>query len=250
MKYLFYTFTVLVVFFPLACKKGDSSTPDMGYDYFPDVVGHFVVYDVDSTNYDDFFIPTKITTYKFQIKEKIASIFLDNQNRSTIRLERFVKKYDSLVPYSSMSWVLQDVWSENVTATTAEKVEENDRYIRLIFPVRDNKEWDANVQNIYDQRDFSYEYVDETKSIGGKSYANVLETLYDDGGGILTSREYRTEKYARGIGMVYRRMIVVESQPEAGASATVLQTFFAKPIMDRVSSGYQYTMTINTYGVD
>ncbi len=232
-----------------SCKK-DVSTIDMGYNYFPDQVGRYVIYDVDSTYYDDFFTPTKVTNYKFQIKEKIQSVFTDNQNRPTLRLERYVKHYDSIVPYSAMSWTLRDVWMENKTTTTAEKVEENVRFVRLIFPVIKNKTWNANAQNTNDERDFSYEFVDVPLSIGNNSFGMVLETLYDDGGGILTSREYRTEKYARGVGLIYHQEIVVQSQPSPTATTLQQQTFFATPIMQRITSGYQFTWTINSYGTE
>lgn len=232
-----------------SCKKS-VSTLDMGYDYFPDAVGHYVIYDVDSTYYDDFFSPVKATNYKFQLKEKIESIFYDNQNRPTMRLERYVKYYDSIVPYSAMSWTLRDVWMANKTTTTAERVEENVRFVRLIFPVRDNRSWNANAQNTDEEREFSYEFVDVSQGVGSTGFSSVLQTLYDDGGNILTSREYRTEKYARGVGMVYRNEIVVESQPASGATSIQLQTFYATPIMQRITSGYQYTMTVNSYGTE
>jgi hypothetical protein len=232
-----------------SCKK-DTAIPEMGYDYFPDKVGTYVIYDVDSTYYDDFFTPVKAKNYKFQIKEKIQSTFLDNQNRVTLRLERYVKQYDTIIPYADMTWKLRDVWTENRTATTAEKVEENIRYIRLIFPVRLNKTWNANAQNLNDERDFSYVNVDEPLGMGGISFDRTLKTVYDDGGGILTSREYRTENYARNVGLIYRQEIVVESQPKAGATSVELQSFFSKTIMNRITSGYQYSMTINSYGVE
>ncbi len=251
MKHIF-SILLISAFFILmfdSCKKEDS-TLDMGYDYFPDQVGRYIIYDVDSTYYDNFFTPAKATNYKFQIKEKIESIFYDNQSRPTMRLERYVKYYDSIVPYSAMSWTLRDVWMANKTTTTAERVEENVRFVRLIFPVRDNKSWDANAQNTDDTRDFSYEYVDASQGIGGNNFPKVLQTLYDDGGRILTSREHRTEKYASGVGMVYRNEIVVESQPPSGATSTQLQIFYATPIMQRITSGFQYTMTVNSYGTE
>lgn len=246
-RILFISTTITLCLF--SCKK-DVSTLEMGYEYFPDVVGHYVIYDVDSTYYDDFFSPVKATNYKFQLKEKIESIFYDNQNRPTLRLERYVKYYDSLVPYSAMPWTLRDVWMANRTTTTAERVEENVRFVRLIFPIRDNKSWNANAQNTDEERNFSYEFVDVSQTLGSTNFSSVLQTAYDDGGAILTSREYRTEKYAKGVGMVYRNEIVIESQPNSGATSVELQTFYAKPIMQRITSGFQYTMTVNSFGTE
>jgi len=96
-----------------SCKKDKAPAPDMGYNYFPNQVGKYVVYDVDSfyydnniptINYNNNFTTAKIDTFKFQVKEKIQSIFTDNQNRPTIRLERYRKYYNPTTPYSSLLW--------------------------------------------------------------------------------------------------------------------------------------------------
>ena len=60
------------------------------------------MYSVDSTYYDDFYVPTKAINTKFLLKEKIQSVFNDNLNRPTARLERYVKYYDSTLVYDSI----------------------------------------------------------------------------------------------------------------------------------------------------
>src|ERR1051326_1610852 len=64
-----------------SCKK-DAPAPDLGYGYAPINVGHWVIYQIDSTAEDDQTVGRK--TYQFQIKEVIESIFTDNQGRPTI----------------------------------------------------------------------------------------------------------------------------------------------------------------------
>ena len=154
-----------------SCKK-DGKVPNMGYNYFPDKQGMYVVYDVDSFYYDDF--NDVVDTTKFLLKEKIESIYTDNQGRPTIRLERYVKYYDTLVPYSSMPWTLRDIWAENKTASTTEKVEENQRYIKLAFPVKEAQTWDGNAQNNLGADNYSYYFYDQARNIGpGQIEAHV-----------------------------------------------------------------------------
>ncbi len=138
MKSLRHLFLLAVIFAAAisSCKKDAASKPDLGYNYFPGQVGRYIVYNVDSTFYDDFADSSR--NYKFQLKEKIQSVFTDNQNRPAIRLERYVKYYNPAIAYSSMPWQLRNVWVENITATTAEKVEENIRFVKLAFPVKEN----------------------------------------------------------------------------------------------------------------
>jgi hypothetical protein len=245
MKFNNFTIFILGLFLIFSCKKNDSdNTPDIGKDYFPIKVGSYIIYDVDSSFYDDFYIPTKVTTTQFQLKEKIQSIYYDNQNRPTARLERYIRTT------SNMAWNLKNVWSMNITSTTAERVEENVRFIKLVFPVKAKQIWNTNNQNTLEERILKYTSVDEPETIGNLSFNAVATTEYDDGGEILTNREYNSEKFAKNIGLVYRKEIHIESQPNSSATAEELQLFYATPIMDRITSGYQYSWTINSYGVE
>ena len=111
-----FVFSLLFVFY--SCKKDKNPPPDMGYNYFPNIVGEYVVYDVDSIYYNSANINSNThkasdTTYLFQIKEKVQSIYLDNQNRPTMRLERYVKYHNDTIPYSNMQWTIRNVWAEN-----------------------------------------------------------------------------------------------------------------------------------------
>ncbi|MGQ0828630.1 MAG: hypothetical protein ACT4ON_09570 [Bacteroidota bacterium] len=243
---IFFISVILVPGF-FSCKKDKAATPDMGYNYFPSETGTYVVYNVDSFYYNDFNVPTTIDTFRFQLKEKIQSLYYDNENRLTIRLERYIKNYSSTVPYSQMPWILKNVWSENKTATNAEKVEENVRYVKLKFPVKENQKWNGNIQNTLPEWNYSYAFFDLSRTIGGIKFDSVLQVdQYDDGSKNLVERRLYVEKYARNVGMVYKQVIDVESQPGANPPPN----FFLIPIMQRVTSGVQYTMTINSYGVE
>jgi len=43
-----------------------------------------------------------------------------------------------------MPWLLKNVWYSVKTDKNVERVEENIRYIKLIFPIRNNAKWDGN----------------------------------------------------------------------------------------------------------
>jgi hypothetical protein len=238
-----------------SCKKEKDPAPDMGYNYFPEKPGKYVVYDVDSFYYDD--VTFSIDTFKFQIKEKIESVYSDNQGRPTLRLERYVKYHNDTVPYSAMSWTLKDVWAANRLATTAEKVEENVRYIKLAFPVRDGQQWNGNAQNTYGTQNYTYQYFDQPRTIAGVAFDSVLQ-VNQQNYETLISKALFIERYARRTGMVFRQNILVESQPNPQWADTSvypfgsdsLAAFYAKPIMQRVTSGYQCTYSYNSSGTE
>jgi len=243
------------------CKKDPSSAPDLGYTYFPDEKGGYVIYNVDSLFYNtlNLNIATHITpadTFRFQLKEKIESAYTDNEGRPALRLERYVKYYNSSVPYSGMPWILRDVWSEIRTAKTAEKVEENERFIKLAFPVKEDQQWNGNAQNAYDAETYTYEFYDLPRTPGGILFDSVLKVNHHDESS-LVGWNYSSEMYARNAGLVYKRFIKVTSQPNPDWSTDhahypfgndTLIAFYAKPILKRVFSGYQYTMTVTAYG--
>lgn len=250
-KIIGFAFILLIVISgSFSCKKKDELPPDLGYNYFPEQVGKYVIYDVDSFYYDDFFSPVKIDTTKFQLKEKIQSTYLDNQNRKTLRLERYVRYYNPLVPYSSLPWVLRDVWAANRTATTAEKVEENERFIKLAFSVKRGQEWDGNAQNTLGEQTYSYEFINQPRTIGGTAFDSVLQVNQRDESSNVNIYYY-IEKYAKRTGMVYKQVINIESQPDGTLiTPAQLTAFFNIPILDRVTWGWQYTYTYNSSGTE
>jgi hypothetical protein len=234
-----------------ACKK-EGTVPDLGYGYFPDQVGKYVIYDVDSFYYDDF--TGLIDTSKFQLKEKIESVYQDNQGRPTLRLERSVRFYNPLIPYASIPWTLRDVWAANRTNTTAEKVEENVRYIKLAFPVKEGQVWNGNAQNTGPEQKYTYYFYDQARIIGGRLFDSVLQVNQHDQVDLIQKKLY-VEKYAKNTGLVYKHVIDVSSQPPPEWNGTPfevdsLQAFYAIDILNRVTSGVQYTMTVNSFGTE
>lgn len=243
LPFLFITVLLLSTFY--SCKKDTEQTVvDMGYSYFPNQVGNYVVYDVDSFFYNDF--TDHIDTFKFQLKEKIESVFLDNEGRSTLRIERYVRFYNPAIPYPSIPWKLRDVWTANRTTTTAEKVEENVRYTKLAFPVTTKSSWNGNAQNTTTPIDYSYLFVDLPRTVGSIRFDSVLQVDQQDELTVV-SKKFYIEKYARNVGLVFKHVIDVESQP-GNLTDSALIKWLATPIMDRVDSGVQYILKINSYG--
>jgi hypothetical protein len=245
---LFLLLFSLALFCGSSCNK-DGQAPDLGYRYFPDKPGRFVVYDVDSFYYDDF--NARIDTTKFQLKEKIESVYEDNEGRPTLRLERYVKFMNPDTPYAMQSWTLRDVWSANRTERTAEKVEENVRYIKLAFPVTKSQMWDGHAQNPLGSRSYSYDFFDQARIIGGMRFDSVLQVSQINELNLIR-KQYYIERYAKNVGMVYREVIDVNSQPPAAWAnePDSLALFYSQDIMTRVKNGLYYKMTVNSYGIE
>ena len=212
-----------LVFF--SCKHEKDSPRDVGYGYFPTNPGHWVLYAVDSTHYDSF-AHTK-TFYHYLIKELIESTFMDNQNRPTQRIERY-ETYDTLPTY------LKDVWVSNLTSTSAEKVEENIRYVKLIFPVADGQTWNGNAYNTLGQQDYKYDNVFAPYSINGLSFDSTVTVIQDKDTNMVTVKD-ESEIYAKNVGMIYKKYRYVGK--------------FPSPLYpDSVIGGVDYTYKIISFG--
>lgn len=201
---------LLLIFsiFLFACKKDDKVTiVDLGYDYYPDNLGYFKIYECDSLVYHD--APTSDTIeYFFQIKEKIDSLLIDNQGRRQLRISRY-KKLIRINNFFILNptFTLQDVWWANKTETTVEVVEENERFVKLAFPVQLNKTWNGNAYNTNPKLDYNYISIDEPLTLGTLTFAKALtvKQLYSEAT-ILYYKKYQ-EKYARSVGMVYKDIL-------------------------------------------
>jgi hypothetical protein len=200
---------------------------------------------VDSTIYDDFDGDT--IYYKYRIKEKLEDHYTDNEGRKVIKLVRYMKKYDSIISYDNMSWEVKDVWNYTKTASTLEVVEEDQRFTKLIFPVKEEAAWDGNAANTIGKWDYTYEYTDKAEVINGVSFNEVLKVVQkDDKLQNAIHRQYYIEKYARGIGLVYREIKDLTSDTPTIDPVTHQVT----PVETRITKGVIYKLKYVTHGYE
>lgn len=209
----------------------------LGLEYYPTTVGKYVIYNVDSTIYNSLSQNTIVT--KYQIKEKITENFTDNEGQNALRLERFIKKYNPLKSYDSIPWTIKEVWMVNATNKSVQVVEGNVRFTKLIFPIQQNANWNGNAKNTMGEWLYSYEYIDKTETIGNKQVDNVLSVKQKNYRTLISYQNY-AEKYAKGIGLVYREITDVLSN---NVIANV-------PVEGRIEDGVIYKQTLVTYGYE
>lgn len=217
---------LLLVVAAVSCKK-DPPQPvevDLGHSYAPVEVGRYVIYEVDSIAYDDAIHPADTTRYL--LKEIIDSIFNDNAGRPTMRLERYWKIYNDTVPYSALPWLGPRVWTATRTSTALERKEENNIYIRLVFPPDKGKKWNGNSYNTLGQKDYEILSTDKPDAIGSLSFDSVVTIEQFSQINIIEFR-YEMEQYARGVGLIYKQR---DSIYDGGGPDTVGYTFRQKII--------------------
>ena len=201
MKIINILLLLFINFYALVSCKHETITPvDNGHSYYPSNVGHWIKYDVDSTYYDGF--NHTVRKYHFVLNEKIESTYLDNQNRPTQRIERYVQKNDS------SNWYLRNVWASNLTSTTAEKVEENNRFVKLIFPIAEGQSWNGNAFNTITPMNYQYINVFKPYTVNSITFDSTITVIQDFDTNAISIKNM-LEVYAKHVGMIYKQIDTV-----------------------------------------
>lgn len=232
---LFIAISSCLFFFSCAKKKIPQDDSLLGLDYYPTTIGRYVIYDVDSTIYNSLTQDTTVT--KYRIKEKITELFTDNEGQDALRLERFIKKYNPIKSYDSIAWAIKEVWMVNANKKSVQVVEGNVRYTKLVFPVQQGANWNGNAKNTIGEWLYTYEYIDKAETIGSKQLDKVLNVKQKNYRTLISYQNY-TEKYAKGIGLVYREITDILSN---NVIANV-------PVEGRIEDGLIYKQTLVSYG--
>lgn len=191
-----------------------------GKDYFPLSIGNTLVYEVDSIN---FFAGAggivQDSTHSF-VREQIVDTLLDNEGNILYKIERFVRKSDTL------NWTIKDVWTASKDATRAFRTEENLRFVKMIFPLKEERTWESTAfidkgmivtvaggETIELFKNWESEIlsVNQPETIGGKEYPEVTTISHADSENLIEYR-YVLEKYAKNVGLVYQEMRILDTQ--------------------------------------
>lgn len=225
---------LIFIFKFYSCKKDTEVIKvDLGYEYFPSTIGNYIIYQVDSLYYNDF--TSTIDTFNFQIKEKITENFTDLSNRETQRIERFYRKNEA------DDWLLKDVWFANKTGNTAEKVEENIRYVKLIFPLKKNINWNGNRFNNLGEQNYTLLKLHETFKIDNLKFDSIVYISQQNDSNLI-DKKVAYEIYAKHIGLVYKKQIDIHDK-EAVINYTL-------PLDLRANSGFKVIYKAINYGKD
>jgi hypothetical protein len=202
-------FCLLLVITGWGCRhKTDDAIRLNGAEYYNNKTGSWVIYHVDSIVFDDFLAPLQdIDTYVYQVKEMITEKFSDASGNETNRIERFKRMNDTL------PWVLTNVWTSNLRNSSLEKVEENIRYVKMIFPIAAGKFWGGNKYNTQAPWDYCYTGIKEPVVLNGHTFDNTVTVLQRDSSeDNFIEKRFAREIYALNIGMVYKQIDTLEVQ--------------------------------------
>ncbi len=217
--------------------------------YFPLRIGKSITYVVDSVVFDKGPGGVLRDSSRIFLRETIADTLRDNIGQLIYLVERSERRSDT------SAWQLKNVWSAARTANQAIRIEDNLRFLRLIFPMDERSAWDGN-RWVDPQTEliiagerlrpyvgwrYRVDSLDVSLAVGAFMFDSVLvvtETNEEN----LIERRFSKAIYAKNLGLVHKEEWLLDSQycnqnPEPVDCAT-------KPWVEKAERGFIVKMTI------
>ena len=215
-----------------SCKKRiDDLTSAQLSEYYPLQVGKYITYDLDSTVFINF--GQRDTVIKYQVQDRVDAQITDNTGRTAYRIVRFIRKN------ATQQWAPNNTFMAVPAENSIEFIENNLRFIKLKLPINEGYSWKGNSYidtysfssevRYLDGWEYTYDSVNVPLTLGNIivdstiKVAQIDEFLGEDPklpGAIYGEKNYSVEKYAKGIGLVFKEFIHWEyNGPQPGSNA-------------------------------
>jgi hypothetical protein len=221
-KYLTVFFCVSILL--ISCKKENQIfTSESINDYSPMQVGKYITYNLDSTLFINF--GQKDTVITYQAQDVVDAQITDNLGRPAFRIIRYIRKD------TSEDWQPNNTFMIVPAGKSIEYVENNLRFLKLEMPVQQDFSWKGNSYidtyslasdlQYLDDWDYIYDSIDAPLTINTLSFDSTIKVTERDEflgqdpaipGTQYAEKTYAEEKYAKGIGLIYREFLHWEYQ--------------------------------------
>jgi hypothetical protein len=200
--------------------------------YFPLRVGSYQLYQVDETLYSEV-NPPEIKSYQLKI-ETVDSI-------QTIEGDFQYVLYRSTRSTAVEPWEYMDTWSARRSPIRAILQEGNTSFVKLEFPLRENREWDGNTFNtlgedVYEAINIKQPYMIE----GLPEFSKTITVKQSDNQDLIVFQDKRSEVYARDIGLIEKKVLQLH--------------YYTLPVEDigkqKIKNGVEYTQRLIEYGAN
>lgn len=201
-------FAVLLGF--AACKKNNNNnfTVNYQYNYYPIDSGHYIIYNVDSVTFNYDGINYNRDTAQYQM----MAVFGDTIHDLLDSVNFLVTYYTR--PNANAQWGSPYLTYGLRTMTNMQVVENDIRFIKLVFPPALNEGWNGNLYvpvdnnpnsayTIFQGWNYYYGNVDTSLMLNGLTYPNAIVASEVNNISQL-EKEVRTEVYAQNVGMIYQ----------------------------------------------
>jgi hypothetical protein len=249
MKYIFLILAGLL-FLSSCDETSENLNLNYGYDYYPLEMGKYIIYDVDSITYDPTSNNTNIDTTSYQVKEEIVDTTLDNEGRIVHIIHYFTRDNED------EAWAFQNLYTTVKDERWAERTEENLKFVKLLFPQKIEDTWDGN-RYFSDEgiiitvrgetlelfKNWNSVIIDKGNSmtIGTLNFEDILTVRHADDENLI-ERRFVEEKYARTVGLVEKKVMILDTQCDGNLSNCINLAW-----EEKAEKGFILKMTVNNY---
>lgn len=173
----------------------------VGFDFFPLQVGDFRVYQVEEITKN---VLIEYDTARFQLKESLVDSF-PGQGGDIIYILHRSKRLSA-----SDTWQLDSVWTARRNQSQAVTVESNVPFIKLVFPIEENKIWDGNKLNSADNDRYEMVNLFASFDTGLEIIENTLTVIQNEKLDSIDVLDYRKEVYGLNIGLIYKSSRIIK----------------------------------------
>lgn len=190
-------FLILIILVIWSCDTDKIAPRDMtlGRDYFILDIGHFVSYNVKEIQYA---LNQPPQTFTYQLREVVENAFTDETGGQSYRIVRYVREN------GRQNWQIRSVWTARLDASGAVRTEENKPFLKLVFPFAEGKTWDGNTFNDLGREMYLMRDLGKSYRFDFKNYDETVTVLQSRDSN-LVNKDFRTEVYAKGIGLIYKK---------------------------------------------
>lgn len=185
------------------CRKENPAPVDLGMDYFPIDVGRWIEYEVDSAWNEP--VVGSSGQVRYRLREVIDSQYVDPAGRIAQRIERFM--WDTI----AQQWRIRDVWSQTRDVRRVERNEEDRRYLKMSFPVKDGQRWDLNVYHSGPALEVGHVEAHSPFTVNGLAFDSTVLVRSYFPNNLVTTVTYR-ERYAKHVGLIDRQVDSTNTQ--------------------------------------
>ncbi|MEM6767431.1 MAG: hypothetical protein AAF655_21000 [Bacteroidota bacterium] len=191
----------LSVFF--SCERDKEIIPDAGENIFPTGKGRYVISEV----YDTTFNTAGIVVDKYIKKEELGDTFTDLDNRNVQRVNVFRSAYELGENFQFEPF---RVWGQLLASDStageyyAERIEENNRFLVLRFPIFSQAKWNGNLFNTLGNQIYEYHSTDTTVFIRNQQYDDCVMVVQRADTNSFITYSFIYEIYAPNIGKIKR----------------------------------------------
>ena len=215
-RHLIIVFSVFFIFNSCQSEIEKYEINNDDQQYFPLKIGNKWVYEVDSTIFDN--KGTIKTTISRIVEETVINTYKDIEGQDNFIIEQNT--------FDNSQLIRTNIMNAYVTSSTAVRNEGNLNFIKLVFPILKSKTWDGNALfdsantivkiagepiRMYELWDYRYSETGITAIVNGIEYQDVVNVVQTDSDNKIEKR-YSQELYAKGLGLIYKKMIILNTQ--------------------------------------